>query len=112
MAPAPILPAPALAIVDPVIQALLATGKTISPPGGKKRRGATNPRAIVEIAEKSRFMRQPKRGVRGGPDLPAPGPPGPAGPVGFGFIGRRPSRRHFLRASLGGRRGAFALSPA
>src|SRR5580704_14992358 len=53
MAAAPIRPAPALAIVDPVIRRPLATqvghirlatsGMTIPPPGGKKRRGGRKP---------------------------------------------------------------------
>jgi hypothetical protein len=50
---------------------------------------------------------QPKRGARGGPDLPPA-----AAPTGFGFIGNKPSRCRRLRASLRARRIASAFSLA
>ena len=62
-------------------------------------------------------------GPGGGPRGPPPGPPrppppaprsapGPAPNTGFGFIGSRPSRCSFLRASLRARRTASAFSRA
>src|SRR5579862_7845933 len=113
MTPAPIRPAPALAIIDPVIRGPLASqARRYHRWAAKKDAAAVSPRASVAFAVKSGFRLQPKRGARGGPDLPAPGPPGPPGPVGFGFIGRSPSRCNFLRASLRARRIASAFSLA
>jgi hypothetical protein len=96
------------------IETLLAAGQrpTIPFPTAKKRRAkkgarAAGPRAgVFNNAAKL----QPKRGVRGGPDLPAAAP-APA-PTGFGFIGNRPSRCNRLRASLRARRIASAFSLA
>src|SRR5271155_73337 len=66
-----------------------------------KSAGRTRPRH-----QQTRPLPQPKRGVRGGPDLPPPGPPVV---TGLGFIGNRPSRCNRLRASLRARRIASAF---
>ena len=61
-------------------------------------------RPRIVLACRSRLFRDQKRGVRAGPSLPeAPG-------ITRGFVGSRPSRCSFLRASLRARRMASAFS--
>src|SRR6202012_3226814 len=60
-------------------------------------------------------QRGPREPPPGPPRPPPPAPPsapGPAPNTGFGFIGSRPSRCSFLRASLRARRTASAFSRA
>src|SRR6202158_4979491 len=93
-----------------------ATGT--SPPAPKCRVKTTT-RAFRPASWIETIKRKAQRGPRGpapGPPRPPPGPPrpapGPAPNTGFGFIGNRPSRCNFLRASLRARRTASAFSRA
>src|SRR5580704_8369146 len=64
-------------------------------------------RASARRRHRLRTFSDQKRGARGGP--PRPGPPAAPGTT-RGFIGSRPSRCNFLRASLRARRMASAFS--
>ena len=60
--------------------------------------------AAIKKLIRSRLFPDQKRGARGGPPLPA------APEIVRGFIGSKPSRCSFLRASLRARRTASAFS--
>src|SRR3977135_3557644 len=74
---------------------------------------AQGPRHRIQIC-KIFDQRGPRGPAPGQPRPPAPprSAPGPAPNTGFGFIGSRPSRCSFLRASLRARRTASAFSRA
>src|SRR5882724_671964 len=84
-------------------------------PSPKNNDAGAKARVIGFKSSKSADQRDP-RSPEPGPPRPPPGPPrsapGPAPNTGFGFIGNRPSRCNFLRASLRARRTASAFSRA
>src|SRR5258707_1545866 len=79
---------------------------------GKNNNAGTEAR-VIDPNLKKIDQRDPRGPA---PPRPPPGPPrsapGPAPNTGFGFIGSRPSRCSFLRASLRARRTASAFSRA
>src|SRR3954470_22398552 len=82
---------------------------------GQNNNAGTRARAVGVYSAGKEVQRGP-RGPAPGPPRPPPAPPrsapGPAPNTGFGFIGSRPSRCSFLRASLRARRTASAFSRA
>ena len=81
----------------------------------RKNNDAGTKARVIDSNLKKIAQRDP-RGPAPGPPRPPPGPPrsapGPAPNTGFGFIGSKPSRCSFLRASLRARRTASAFSRA